>query len=348
MKRRTFLQTVAGAGLTAWGVPGVFAADQPLEKVEDLPRRALGRTGSKVSVVGFPGLALTKIDQGESTAALHKAFDRGLNYYDVAPNYGNGDAELKMGVGLRGLDRSQYFLSCKTHKRDKAGAQMELDRSLERLKTDHFDLYQLHHLVTPGEVKQAFGPDGAMEAVLKAKEQGKLKYIGFSAHTTKSALEAMKNFNFDTIMFPINFVEYYTRGFGKEVMARANEQGAGLISIKPLSWGTWPKAGTKNREWWYASVEEPKQVALAMRFVLSQKGVATAIPTSFVELVDKAIDAAKVFQPLDIAAVGELQQMSSNRESIFLDEEKKVSFNYPHGNPHFPHRHQEGDEKQTV
>lgn len=302
----------------------------------------------KVSVVGFPGLALTKIDQEACTAALHKAFDRGLNYYDVAPNYGNGDAELKMGVGLRGLDRSQYFLSCKTHKRDRAGAQMELDRSLERLKTDHFDLYQLHHFVTPGEVKQAFGPDGAMEAVLKAKEQGKLKFIGFSAHTTKSALEAMKNFRFDTIMFPINFVEYYTRGFGKEVMALANEQGAGLISIKPLSWGTWPKTGTKNREWWYASVEEPKQVALAMRFVLSQKGIATAIPTSFVELLDKAIDAARAFQPLDNAAVGELQQMSSNRESIFLDEEKKVSFNYPHGNPHFPHRHQEGDERQTV
>jgi len=348
MKRRAFLQTVGGAGLSALCVPRVFAAEQPLEKGENLPRRALGRTGMKVSVIGFPGLALTKINQAESTAALHKAFDRGLNYYDVAPNYGNGDAELKMGVGLQGLDRGQYFLSCKTHKRDKAGAQMELDRSLERLKTDHFDLYQLHHFVTPGEVKQAFGPDGVMEAVLKAKEQGKLKFIGFSAHTTKSALEAMKNFNFDTIMFPINFVEYYTRGFGKEVMALANEQGAGLISIKPLSWGTWPKTGTKNREWWYASVEEPKQVALAMRFVLSQKGVATAIPTSFVELVDKAIDAAKVFQPLDTVAVGELQQMSSNRESIFLDEEKKVSFNYPHGNPHFPHRHQEGDDRQTA
>jgi predicted aldo/keto reductase-like oxidoreductase len=158
----------------------------------------------------------------------------------------------------------------------------------------------------------------------------------------------MKSFKFDTIMFPINFVEYYTRGFGKEVMAQANEQGAGLISIKPLSWGTWPKTGARNREWWYASVEEPQQVALAMRFVLSQKGVATALPTSFVELLDKAIDAAKVFQPLDTAAVDELQQMASNRESIFLNEEKQVSFHYPHGNPHFDHGHQEGDEKQTA
>ena len=109
-----------------------------------------------------------------------------------------------------------------------------------------------------------------------------------------------------------------------------------------------PCTGTKTREWWYASVEEPKQVALAMRFVLSQKGVATALPTSFVELLDKAIDAAKVFQPLDTAAIDELQQMSSNRESIFLDEEKQVSFNYPHGNPHFAHSHQEDCEQQTA
>ena len=85
-----------------------------------------------------------------------------------------------------------------------------------------------------------------------------------------------------------------------------------------------------------------------MRFVLSQKGVATALPTSFVELLDKAIDAAKVFQPLDTAAIDELQQMSSNRESIFLNEEKQVSFNYPHGNPHFAHSHQEDCEQQTA
>jgi aryl-alcohol dehydrogenase-like predicted oxidoreductase len=349
MKRRVFLQTVAGAtGVAALGLRNVLAADQSAEKVKGLARRELGHTGMKVSVVGFPGLALAKIEQEEATTALHKAFDSGLNYYDVAPNYGNGASEIKMGIGLQGLDRGQYFLSCKTHKRDKAGAQMELDRSLRRLKTDHFDLYQLHHLVTPAEVKQALGPDGAMEAVLKAKDQGKLKHIGFSAHTTKGALEAMQNFKFDTVMFPINFVEYYTRGFGKEVMALANEQGAGLISIKPLSWGAWSKTGTKNRDWWYASVEEPRHTALAMRFVLSQKGVATALPTSFVELLDHAIDAAKAFEPLDNAGVAELQQMASNRESIFLNEEKQVSFNYPHGNPHFAPHHHEGDENLTA
>ena len=340
-----FLQTVGGAaGLAALGVRPVLSAEPSLAKDEALPRRQLGHTDMKVSVVGFPGLALTKLDQDQATAALHKAFDRGLNYYDVAPNYGNGDAEIKMGNGLQGLDRGRYLLSCKTHKRDQAGAEAELARSLQRLKTDHFDLYQLHHLVTPAEVKQAFGPGGVMEAVRKAKEQGKIRYIGFSAHTTKGALEAMNSFKFDTVMFPINFVEYYTRGFGKEVMALANEQGAGLISIKPLSWGTWPKTGARKRDWWYSSVEEPKAVALALRFALSQKGVATALPTSFVDLLDKAISAASGFEPLDAAAISALQQMASDRESIFLDEEKQVSLNFPRANPHYARAGHEGEE----
>jgi aryl-alcohol dehydrogenase-like predicted oxidoreductase len=301
-----------------------------------LPRRTLGRTGVNLSVVGFPGLSLTHCDQEKGTAALQNAFQRGVNYFDVAPNYGNGDAEIKMGVGLQAMDRSKYFLACKTHKRDKAGAQMELERSLQRLKTDHFDLYQLHHLVRPDEVKQVFGPDGAMEVVLKAREEGKVKYIGFSAHTTKAALEAMKTFKFDTVMFPINFVEFYTRGFGKEVLALANEQGAGVLAIKPLSWGTWPKGAQKNRDWWYSSVEDPSEVELAMRFSLSQKGVVAAIPTSFVDLLDKTITAAASFRELDSPAVAKLQEMAANRESIFLNEEKQVAMNLPHSKHDFP------------
>ena len=341
MKRRVFLKTVGGAaGAAALGAPGIFAADAPPQKASSLSKRVLGRTGQKVSIVGFPGLSLTHCDQEKGTAALHDAFDRGVNYFDVAPNYGNGDAEIKMGIGMQGLDRSKYFLACKTHKRDKEGARMELERSLQRLKTDHFDLYQLHHLVRPAEVKEVFAADGAMETILKARDEGKIKYIGFSAHTTKSALDAMNRFKFDTVMFPINFVEFYTRGFGKEVLALANEQGAGIISIKPLSWGTWPKEGKRTREWWYNSVEQPDEVSLAVRFSLSQKGVAAAIPTSFVDLLDKTITAAAKFKPLDDAGAEQLKEMAANRESIFLNDEKQVAMNRPYwtpGHPRSPH-----------
>jgi predicted aldo/keto reductase-like oxidoreductase len=241
-----------------------------------------------------------------------------------------------MGIGLQGLDRGKYFLSCKTKKRDAEGARLELENSLKKLKTDHFDLYQLHHLVKPEEVKQALGPGGAMEAILKAKDQGKLKWIGYSAHTTKSALEVMKGFKFDTVMFPINFVEYYTRGFGKEVLALAQEQGAAVISIKPLSWGQWPQGMEQNRKWWYRSTEEAKDAELAMRFVLSQPGVVTAIPTSFFDLLDVAIAAAKNFKPLDEPATVQLKQMAEGCGSIFAREEKMVAQNWPVGEPSYP------------
>jgi len=340
MKRRTFLKTVGGAaGAAALTAPSLFGADQPMEKVAGLPRRVLGRTGQQLSVVGFPGLALIHYEQEKCTAAVHDAFKRGVNYFDVAPAYGNGKCETKLGIGLEGLDRSQYFLACKTKKRDKSGARQELENSLKQLKTDRFDLYQLHHLVRPAEVKEALGPGGAMEAILEAKKEGKVKWIGFSAHTTKGALEAMKAFKFDTVMFPINFVEYYTRDFGKDVLALAHEQGAAVLAIKPLSWGTWPKDGKKTREWWYRSVEEPADIELAMRFTLSQPGVAAGIPPSFLDLLDRTIEAAKAFKPLDEPAISKLKEMAANQGSIFLREEQMVALNQTPWSPypHSPH-----------
>jgi predicted aldo/keto reductase-like oxidoreductase len=328
MKRRTFLKTVGGAaGVAALGVPELLWADEPLEKVEGLPRRKLGRTPEKISVVGVPGLALSHYPQEKCTAGLHSAFERGVNYFDVAPAYGQGKCEERMGIGMQGLDRSKYFLACKTKKRDKEGCLKELEESLRLLKTDHFDLYQLHHLVRPSEVEQALGPNGAMEAILKAKEQGKIKYIGYSAHTTKAAIKVMNEFNFDTVMFPINFVEYYTRDFGKDVLALAAKQGAAVLSIKPMSYGTWPKDMQKTREWWYRSVEEPGDVELAMRFALSHKPVVSGIPPSFLDLLDKAIEAAKKYKPLDAEATAKLKEMAANQGSIFIREEQQVASN---------------------
>ncbi|HEY5914914.1 MAG TPA: aldo/keto reductase [Verrucomicrobiae bacterium] len=338
MKRRTFLRTVGGvAGAAAMAGPRVFAAGDTVEKVQGVPRRVLGRTGQRLSVVGFPGLALIHYPQEQCDRAIRDALDRGLNYFDVAPAYGDGQCETKMGLGLQGLNRSKYFLACKTKKRDKDGCREQLENSLKVLKTDHFDLYQLHHLVRPAEVKQALGPGGAMEAILKAKEEGKIKWIGFSAHTTKAALEALNGFDFDTVMFPINFVEYYTRDYGKQVLARAREKGAAVLAIKPLSWGTWPAGTKKTREWWYRSVEDQKDINLAMRFTLSQPGVVAGIPPSFLDLLDGTIKAAKAYQPLDESATELLKQMAANRESIFLREEQQVALNSFPGYPPYPH-----------
>ena len=328
MQRRTFLKMVGGAGVgvamsdRAWAL----ATPTPIaEKVGDMPYRVLGRTGFKVSIVGFSGLALTKGSQEQGTQCIRKALDQAINYFDVAPRYGNGDAENKMGIALDGVDRGKYFLACKTHERDAAGARKELERSLTRLKTDHFDVYQLHHLVTSAEVKQAFGLGGVMETVLKAKEEGKIRAIGFSAHSTRAALEALNSYAFDTVMFPINYVEYYTRDFGKDVLKLAQEKKAAVISIKPISAGAWPKGMKKDREWWYRSLEQQDDINMAWRWTLSLPGVVLGLPTSYLDLQEKAIEAGIAYRPATQDDATKLEGMAQNIGSLFKKEEEGVA-----------------------
>ena len=326
MKRRSFLKIAGGvASGCAIGVNPAVAGVKDA-KVDELPKRVLGRTGDKVSVVGFPGLALSQYDQFRCNAGIRDAFYRGINYFDVAPAYGrDGDCEKKMGIGLQGIDRDKIFLACKTKMRDKEGAREELERSLKRLKTDRFDLYQLHCIFTPEEVKQALGPNGAMETILKAKEQGKIRHIGFSAHTTKGALAAMNGFRFDTVMFPINFVEYFRIGFGKPVLELAKEQGAGVLAIKALSKGPWPEGMKRTRQWWYRATETQEETNAAMRFVLSQKQVAAGIPPSFLDLLDKAIEAGRSYQPISQAETEQLKDTAQTCLSLFKKQEERVA-----------------------
>lgn len=342
MKRRPFLQIVGGvAGSCSIGASSSFAEVLGFKDREaktcEIPLRELGRTGEKLPTVVLPGLCLRHYEQDYCSKEIHRTFERGLNFFDVAPAYGNdGECEKKMGIALQGLDRSRYFLSCKTQKRDKDGARQELERSLQRLKTDYFDLYQLHYIRFPEEVKQALGPGGAMETILKAKEEGKIRYIGFSSHTTKGALEALKQFKFDTAMFPIDYVDYYSFGFGKEVLEEAEKQGVGVLAMKALCGGKWPKDAPKTREWWYRTIEEPEEVSLAVRFSLSQKPVAAVIPPSFFDIYEKAAEAAKAFSPMTDAELARLKEMAAKWESVFLDQQKQVSMAHPCRDVAFP------------
>ncbi|UCD51652.1 MAG: aldo/keto reductase [Phycisphaerales bacterium] len=347
MKRRSFLKTVGGmAGTCVFGAQTLrgldaVASESMRQVTVGLPRRVLGRTGERISVVGFPGLALTHYDQATCTTGLHKAFDQGMNYFDVAPAYGrDGDCEIKMGIGMQGIDRSGVFLACKTKMRDKEGARLELERSLKRLKTDHFDLYQMHAIFTPEEVKQALGPGGAIETFLKAKEEGKIRYFGFSAHTTKGALAALKGFRFDTAMFPISFVDYYRMDFGKPVLELAAQQGVAVLAIKAMSKGAWPPGAERTRQWWYRTTETQDEVNLAVRFALSQKPVVAAIPPSFLDLLDKAVEAGRGFQPITRAETARLRAMADESLSLFRGAEERVALGdsqRPSFGRHCPH-----------
>ncbi len=339
MERREFLKVAgAAAGSCALTSPTLLAAQAAAAGGEDqvagLPRRVLGRTGAKISVVAFPGLALNQLSQEEATAGVHKAFDQGINHFDVAPAYGS--AELKMGPALQGLDRSKLFLSCKTKMRDKDGARRELERSLTRLKTDHFDLYQMHHIRWTKEAQQALGPGGALETFLKAKEEGKIRHIGFSAHTTKGALEMIKGFQFDSVMFPINVVDYFNWGFGKEVVEAAKEKGVAVLAMKAICAGAWPQGATQTRQWWYRPFEKDDEVSLAIRFALSQPGVVTTVPVSYLDLLDKCIQAAKSYRPIGETDMTKLRELAAGCGSVFRREDEQAALSQLPRHPFHP------------
>jgi predicted aldo/keto reductase-like oxidoreductase len=324
MKRRTFLKTVgATAGTLALGARPAFADPAaPDRKLiahpSGMPRRVLGRTGREVSIIGYPGLALSKVAQPAATTALRSAFDQGVNYFDVAPAY--GDAEIKMGIAIADgkIPRDQFYLACKTKVRDAAGARVELERSLERLKTDHFDLYQLHVMSTKTEVEKACGPGGVIETLVKAREEGKVRALGFSAHTKQAALELMKRFKFETVMFPVNFIDHYTNQFDPEVLALAKEHGVAVQAIKPISAGAWAKGEKRTRNnWWYKVLEEQSEIDQAIRFSLSLDPVVTVLPTSFIDLVDKSIIAGKKFRPASVADLNGMRAMAEKYTPLF-------------------------------
>jgi predicted aldo/keto reductase-like oxidoreductase len=343
MKRRTFLKTVGGvAGGLALGYRPLFAdPDDPARRLwpdpSGLPRRELGRTGQKISIVGFPGLSLTHESQETSTAALRRAFESGVNYFDVAPAYGNGDAEIKMGIGLAaGVDRSKIFLSCKTTGRSAERARRDLETSLQRLKTDHFDLYQMHSMSSLREVQEVLAPGGALEAFLKARDEGKVKWLGFSAHSPEAALALLQGYRFDTVMYPVNFIEHFIGDFSQQVLAAAQERGAGVIAIKPMAGGSWPRGMERTRPIWYRPLEDPQLIDLALRFSLSRTPVVTGLPPSFVALFEKAVASAKQYRPATDAELAELKTAAAKFIPIFAKNGRGAAA-IPHpDNPHHP------------
>ena len=231
-----------------------------------IPKRQYGRTKEKLSIIGFGGMVVKDVTPKEAANFVAEAVDRGVNYFDVAPYYGN--AQNRLGPALKPY-RENCFLACKTLERDAAGAAKELKQSLKLLKTDHFDLYQLHALSDVEEVEQAFGPGGAMETILKAKQDGKIRYIGFSAHSEEAAHAAMDRFDFDSILFPLSFPIWIKAKFGPSVYKRAKKAGMGIMALKAMAHQLWPSG--EKRRWnktFYEPFDEIDQAALGLRFTL--------------------------------------------------------------------------------
>jgi predicted aldo/keto reductase-like oxidoreductase len=313
MKRRAFIKTVSSAaGAAALGVPRIFAESSSTKS--GLPRRMLGRASEKLSVVGFPGLALVHYPQEKCTQALHEAFERGINYFDVAPTYGN--AEERLGPALE-PHRKRVFPAGKTGKRTAAEAEAELHRSLELLRTDHVDLYQHHGVTTLEEVETIMGPGGAMETFVKAREKGLARFLGFSAHGEAAALALMDRFTFDSVLFPFNWACWLKHGFGEKVMHTAQKKGMARLALKTLAKRTWAQG--EEKPWpkcWYKPVDTYEEAVRAVRFTLS-KPVTAALSPGHADLLEWLCDAAEHARPLSSREEEALAEEARGLDTIF-------------------------------
>lgn len=237
--------------------------------------------------VAFGGVTVMNEAQADADRFVDIAFDAGINYFDVAPTY--GDAEIKLGNAWRGR-RDDIFLACKTEARTKEGAQKLLDQSLLNLKTDHFDLYQFHAVFNMDDVNTIMGPNGAMETYLKAKEKGIIKNIGFSAHSTEAALAMMEKFDFDSILFPFNFGSMLKIGYGQHVLQTAKNKDMALLGIKSMALTEhMPIDDIDHPKAWYHPIDDKELARKAVAYTLSQ-GVDVIIPPGDIDNFTRAVE----------------------------------------------------------
>jgi len=314
MKRRLFIRNSA-LGAMALTIPTIRSFGNNFSAGYQIPKRILGKTGKKLSVIGFGGIMLNDNLQDFANEMVAKAYDLGVNYYDVAPGYGN--AQEKLGPALKPY-RKNCFLACKTQDRTAAGSQNELEDSLRKLETDHFDLYQLHALSSVEEVEKVFGPGGAMETFMKAKKEGKVKHLGFSAHSVEAALLAMKNYDFDSILFPINFVCWNTGDFGPQVFAEAEKRGMGILALKAMALTPLEQGEPKfDKNVWYRPVQDEEIMKMALKFTLS-KNITAAVPPGKNTLFLKALEFMNEYNPITEQETKKLLALAKTTKPIFM------------------------------
>jgi aryl-alcohol dehydrogenase-like predicted oxidoreductase len=282
-----------------------------------IPRRPYGMQGDELSIVGLGGIVIMDMDQAEANRYVARAVQRGVNYFDVAPAYGGGAAETRLGPALAPY-RPDCFLACKTGRRDAEGAEAEIQQSFERLGTDYFDLYQLHGLSkVEQDVEAAFAPGGVMQLIDRYKQAGRIRHVGFSAHSTEAAVAAMQRYDFDSILVPLNFVAWMNGGFGPQIVDAARQRGMSILALKALARHKWPENDPLRDRYakcWYRPITDFDEAQLALRFTLSLP-VCAAIPPGEAECLDMAMDLAERFEPITEDQTARLRELARGIEA---------------------------------
>ena len=193
--------------------------------------RRLGKTELQVSVIGFGGIPVQRINNEEAIKVINKALDMGINFFDTGRGYTN--SEEKLGLVLKER-RQEALIATKSMERTKEGMKKDVDISLKNLAIDYIDLYQLHNVKKQDELDQVLAPGGALEALIEAKQEGLIKHIGITGHIKSVLLKALKTGLFETVQFPFNPVE--TDG-ADELLRLTEQEGIGVIAMKPLAGG---------------------------------------------------------------------------------------------------------------
>jgi aryl-alcohol dehydrogenase-like predicted oxidoreductase len=302
MDRREFLKNASVAlGLAASPralrpVLRLQSAPSPADRADtpasDMLYRTLGRTGQRVSAIGLGGwhIGVPK-DEQQALRLIRTAIDRGINFLDNCWDYHNGDSEVRMGRALRDGYRDRVFLMTKIDGRTKDMAARQIEESLRRLQTDRIDLMQHHEIIRLEDPDRVFADGGAHEAMLAARQAGKIRYIGFTGHKDPLVhlrmleIAAAHGFRFDAVQMPLNVLDAHFRSFGAQVLPRLVQEGIGVLGMKPLASG---------------AVLESK-IATAIECL----HYALNLPTSVVitgmetmERLEQALEAVRTFKPL--------------------------------------------------
>ncbi|MBI4672145.1 MAG: aldo/keto reductase [Chloroflexi bacterium] len=283
-----------------------------------MEKRRFGRTNHQSTVAIFGGAALWDTTQFVADRAMEQVIAAGVNHIDVAPSYGK--AEELIGPWMPRV-RKDFFLGCKTLARTKQGAWGELQRSLERLRVDAFDLYQIHAITSLDQLDEALRPDGVLDAMLEARAQGLTKYIGITGHGNAAPtvfMEALRRFDFDSILFPINLVQFADasyRASAQALLQECRKRDVGTLIIKAVGKGVW-REQPRTHTTWYVPFDTAPEVQTAVNFALSQDvtGLCTAGDLSVLPLF---LDACAHFEPMRAEEQAKLIATAEQYESVF-------------------------------
>jgi len=277
-----------------------------------IPTRPLGRTGHRVTLfaLGGEGVLRTHGRAAEAAEVIHRALDQGVNYCDTAPAYASSMDYYGTALGER---RQEIFLASKTHDRTRDGSLQLLDDSLKRLRTDYLDLWQLHDLRTNDDLDRIFGKGGAIEALVEARDEGRVRFLGITGHHDPEILmEAMRRFDFDTVLVALNAADVHRLAFIEKLLPEAARRGLGVIGMKVCAQGA-------------LLAHSNLTMQDAMNYVLSLPGVSTiVIGCQTTDQVDENARIARGFVPLSQDAIRDLESRTQPNAAEISYYKKRV------------------------